>query len=1639
MNKPYSTMFSESQQTRTRTPIKGTEKLNEAIADHDNRIYTLATEATKLKDRIDSLSNKTSTADLARLDGEQRVQEKYEYHIRNLEDGKASLSKRLSIVLMELDKVTAEKADYERQMAEQLRINAELEEKIVKSENLSKVLSKNLQDDLRREKDLNDQLRSELARYETQKSQLLVQLREQQEIEEEFQGEVRRLEDNIRSREGEISSLVELHEKTKKEMSDLEAEAAALRERLRTQGESIEDLETEVQKVEGEKGDLIARMNDLTNKYDAYVSTMSREREELANTARRHIKLLTTKILSERLGTLLKKQYYASVSNMTTKVRKDYAKHHMAERVCSVLSKMAKRELKIAFQKWYQTLLNWPDERHRREQLLANIVRDRAKRSGFRKWLQWHRAEKDTQKETTNAAKRLWYKLESLGRNAIQEAFLRMKQQWLKDSKQKLNLNKVVIQKHKRGLRLAFETWRVGAKKIRQRLAFEYLASQLAQGHMRQIAFHRLKDAVRQSRIEKLIVKFRMFRYWKNARRKKEQIRRAAVLTLKIEKAEQDRLARRVFHVLQQNRAESQLKKLAENLETAVNQHKDLENTLHATKDKNEASNKGLAIKRLACHLANRVYPYFAKWQRYCAYHRRGLSKLRLLMYTVYRNKLAGAVALWRANAKRTALGNGDLVIEKAMRRIQELELEQLEKENVKRDNENMVKNKIEQKLSKDLVVVARMHLRRCLRQWDKNAKLLQGSEKKLDKMCRRLADMKKWLALLRLREQVKEQVTTEMWEKRIGYLRKKAADEALKRSLRKLKLFAQRVRKAKNQALKAIKRYGMSEEKWAFQEWLRAVREHRIAEKQAEAKALKEQERKMKNKHEELVDENKRLERKRQERQNTLKQKTLFILWNNAVRQKRLDREAAFRRWRLTALTQREKEKRSHKVFKEIILSNERKAFNKWLKLVREKHLQEKLKDLEEKKTYMKVSKNKSQLEVNQKVAERGDAEKLLERAKQSAGKTHAIAERILGQLIRKRDLNVYQPLREAVLGRWKEVANKQRQLAGRLMNLSKRHMLEHIFIKLKNATIEKTDLQRRHRAFEKMLALAGRSHLKSAFDKWKNEVYDQQNQDFTMVMENRQKEIQGVRDRIERVNDRLYSNAEMILKRKLKEKAFHALANLCAYRRALKDKVALFRKNKNYMRAKYAVQKWRSRAGETQRLALKENKATAHANKNAQRRALRQFKDSVQSTRRLPKVLNKLANKMFMHNLVKANFVLKRFANSHVEHLKATRESGGIRVGALLEKLFRARVMTYLGILGANAKIIQSRNNKLARAVVTMYLRRLRGVVHVLGKARAKKELAESVEQEGKQAQRARELQEEVELMNDTLMNEGYEQAAIERRVAEISSRKEDLIRKAIARWLAYQNNNDDVIQAVEQWKKFAEEKSAIKNSLKRLLNFLGNRDLHKGFTRWRNCNRRTKEQYRGYTKDDLVEEAMEKGKKRAAVLDDVSRKKEDLAEKEMLLRKLEVKNKLSKYFAFTFILRQNKGVVWKALQRWRENVNRIKSALLRIELDELSLRIKDTIIINDDLETKNSSLVVENEELRQLSLESVDLVTAMKELNKQKEQLSVDLADRAATIRKLLEDNKILKNKLSMAQKEAETGFGMIGKSVYQVEQY
>jgi cell division protein FtsB len=56
-------------------------------------------------------------------------------------------------------------------------------------------------------------------------------------------------------------------------------------------------MEDELEDLTRERNELIRRMNELSDKYEEYVTTMNRERIEIMKANKNHVKLLTAKLL----------------------------------------------------------------------------------------------------------------------------------------------------------------------------------------------------------------------------------------------------------------------------------------------------------------------------------------------------------------------------------------------------------------------------------------------------------------------------------------------------------------------------------------------------------------------------------------------------------------------------------------------------------------------------------------------------------------------------------------------------------------------------------------------------------------------------------------------------------------------------------------------------------------------------------------------------------------------------------------------------------------------------------------------------------------------------------------------------------------------------------------------------------------------------------------------------------------------------------------------------------------------------------------------------------------------------------------------------------------------------------------------
>ena len=98
-------------------------------------------------------------------------------------------------------------------------------------------------------------------------------------------------------------------------------------------------------------------------------------------------------------------------------------------------------------------------------------------------------------------------------------------------------------------------------------------------------------------------------------------------------------------------------------------------------------------------------------------------------------------------------------------------------------------------------------------------------------------------------------------------------------------------------------------------------------------------------------------------------------------------------------------------------------------------------------------------------------------------------------------------------------------------------------------------------------------------------------------------------------------------------------------------------------------------------------------------------------------------------------------------------------------------------------------------------------------------------------------------------------------------------------------------------------------------------------------------------------------------------------------------------------------------KGLTRLQDSAEAEKARQLEAVLQrnvDMIAATKDKI---NEIENDNDSLANENEELRQFSLDGYQLGKNVQNLTAEREKLSVDLADKANTIKKLLDENERL----------------------------
>ena len=198
---------------------------------------------------------------------------------------------------------------------------------------------------------------------------------------------------------------------------------------------------------------------------------------------------------------------------------------------------------------------------------------------------------------------------------------------------------------------------------------------------------------------------------------------------------------------------------------------------------------------------------------------------------------------------------------------------------------------------------------------------------------------------------------------------------------------------------------------------------------------------------------------------------------------------------------------------------------------------------------------------------------------------------------------------------------------------------------------------------------------------------------------------------------------------------------------------------------------------------------------------------------------------------------------------------------------------------------------------------------------------------------------------------------------------------------------------------------------------LNFLTNRqehqkaDLGHAFGKWKHFFSDKQDALQRRTRAQLLTRAV-KAAKRLEVLADSTQQDEDMINHlSDQNEELFTNYRKSQRLALALGRDNHKFSLMKGLTRLQDSAEAEKvrqlEAVLQRNVDMIAAT-KDKI---NEIENDNDSLANENEELRQFSLDGYQLGKNVQNLTAEREKLSVDLADKANTIKKLLDENERL----------------------------
>lgn len=282
---------------------------------------------------------------------------------------------------------------------------------------------------------------------------------------------------------------------------------------------------------------------------------------------------------------------------------------------------------------------------------------------------------------------------------------------------------------------------------------------------------------------------------------------------------------------------------------------------------------------------------------------------------------------------------------------------------------------------------------------------------------------------------------------------------------------------------------------------------------------------------------------------------------------------------------------------------------------------------------------------------------------------------------------------------------------------------------------------------------------------------------------------------------------------------------------------------------------------------------------------------------------------------------------------------------------------------------------------------------------------------------------LKNRVDILSQLIKDEGIDRKYVENYILEKEDLKSAIKRKSVGR-LRYKAglvNKEDtnlVPRIYLIWKMWVIKRKKFVKAATRMQAYRKKGDLMKGFSTWKKGFPLVVNTCKNLTRAELFGLIARMDRDLKTIEGKLEGNHKDLVYLQTYSGVLQDHVRKGQNMAISLCKLNTQKSLFRGMMRWIMHTNLCKVHDL---LSQLTTTEEQLYLIKSHLrsvEDENKSLVDENMDLRQASLDGIAIADAFETLTKEREKLSVDLADRAATIKRLLEQNSQLMTKLKKA---------------------